>query len=442
MAPGYEGISDDNLFDKIETALSSVNLTPTLRSMEDSNRSKFGPRSIAKPWSERKESLKLYFDHAGPSVDSAESAFLSAGGLRPLTLTNALKTLIPSSSSGLPFMRKKGVVKEQILKEAQSGFDAGWPCILFTRTQEQEKTRDVWGYPASQTLREQQFYKPFSTSIEKEMSWRQVLNGPDAVDRAITEMINAKGRLVAVDFSGYDSSVSPDLSLKAFAWIASYFQRGCHHDLLDIALSFCDIDIHTPDGDYQGWHGVPSGSTFTNTVDSYVQYYAAGLPSAPCQIQGDDGVYLEDDFADLYARFEQHGLQINEEKSHESDGNETVYLQKYYSPDYPSREVPGVYGGVYPAYRAFMRLKYLERWTDFERIGVPGKDFFSLRAIMILENCKHHPAFEEIVNLAKSVDKYGLAYDSKYVRPFSKHCLLYTSPSPRDRQKSRMPSSA
>ena len=25
---------------------------------------------------------------------------------------------------------------------------------------------------------------------------------------------------------------------------------------------------------------------------------------------------------------------------------------------------------------------------------------------------------------------------------FSKHCLLYTSPSPRDRQKSRMPSSA
>ena len=26
--------------------------------------------------------------------------------------------------------------------------------------------------------------------------------------------------------------------------------------------------------------------------------------------------------------------------------------------------------------------------------------------------------------------------------PFLKHCLLYTSPSPRDRQKSRMPSSA
>ena len=27
-------------------------------------------------------------------------------------------------------------------------------------------------------------------------------------------------------------------------------------------------------------------------------------------------------------------------------------------------------------------------------------------------------------------------------RPSSRHCLLYTSPSPRDRQKSRMPSSA
>ena len=27
-------------------------------------------------------------------------------------------------------------------------------------------------------------------------------------------------------------------------------------------------------------------------------------------------------------------------------------------------------------------------------------------------------------------------------QPHSKHCLLYTSPSPRDRQKARMPSSA
>ena len=32
--------------------------------------------------------------------------------------------------------------------------------------------------------------------------------------------------------------------------------------------------------------------------------------------------------------------------------------------------------------------------------------------------------------------------DKTQVVPFSQGCLLYTSPSPRDRQKSRMPSSA
>ena len=33
-------------------------------------------------------------------------------------------------------------------------------------------------------------------------------------------------------------------------------------------------------------------------------------------------------------------------------------------------------------------------------------------------------------------------YNESYVPKYSRDCLLYTSPSPRDRQKSRMPSSA
>ena len=35
----------------------------------------------------------------------------------------------------------------------------------------------------------------------------------------------------------------------------------------------------------------------------------------------------------------------------------------------------------------------------------------------------------------------GILLDTNHTAPVS-HCLLYTSPSPRDRQKSRMPSSA
>ena len=39
---------------------------------------------------------------------------------------------------------------------------------------------------------------------------------------------------------------------------------------------------------------------------------------------------------------------------------------------------------------------------------------------------------------AREIDKMTLTE----AREFAKSCLLYTSPSPRDRQKSRMPSSA
>ena len=36
----------------------------------------------------------------------------------------------------------------------------------------------------------------------------------------------------------------------------------------------------------------------------------------------------------------------------------------------------------------------------------------------------------------------GLARSAQTVGEYARYCLLYTSPSPRDRQKSRMPSSA
>ena len=44
---------------------------------------------------------------------------------------------------------------------------------------------------------------------------------------------------------------------------------------------------------------------------------------------------------------------------------------------------------------------------------------------------KHDPHVEEVIE-----------FDSKEIKGFFNICLLYTSPSPRDRQKSRMPSSA
>ena len=54
-----------------------------------------------------------------------------------------------------------------------------------------------------------------------------------------------------------------------------------------------------------------------------------------------------------------------------------------------------------------------------------------------IENGLVSPTLNQLEAIARALDvKMSDLYDSVY------NCLLYTSPSPRDRQKSRMPSSA
>ena len=52
-----------------------------------------------------------------------------------------------------------------------------------------------------------------------------------------------------------------------------------------------------------------------------------------------------------------------------------------------------------------------------------------------------------LLNVAEDIQEFGAQGITIHPRPDERHiryqdCLLYTSPSPRDRQKSRMPSSA
>ena len=54
-----------------------------------------------------------------------------------------------------------------------------------------------------------------------------------------------------------------------------------------------------------------------------------------------------------------------------------------------------------------------------------------------------HKAMRTLIfDVLKDVEKNGLPGEHHFFITFDTTCLLYTSPSPRDRQKSRMPSSA
>lgn len=184
------------------------------------------------------------------------------------------------------------------------------------------------------------------------------------------------------------------------------FQAG--HDGLDyIENRFNMIGLLTPEGVWNGPHGVPSGSTFTNEVDSVAQYLiAATSPSKllDFQIQGDDGAYRTENPDQLKELFTNYGLIVNDEKSYVSDKH-IVYLQNLHSVDYVRN---GMYCGIYPLYRALNRLVYQERFDNFSEYDVKGSDFYSIRTIAILENCRNHPLFKDFVKFIQSKDKYGL----------------------------------
>jgi len=149
--PAYENKSDEDILGELWDILQGDGLTPELLKIEEANAAKFGPRSIAEPWEVRKASLYAYFE--GKS-DYDPGGFPDVGGgrLRPTTLSVAGENLIKSTSAGLPYMRKKGLVLDDAIKSQPGQVDL-FPCVLYTRTQEQRKTRNVWGYPISDLLR-------------------------------------------------------------------------------------------------------------------------------------------------------------------------------------------------------------------------------------------------------------------------------------------------
>lgn len=366
-------------------------MNDVLMDIELSNRSKYGPRSIAIPWSEREESVKSYFGYSEVGSDLEQEAPI-LNRLRPLDVKQAISFLKNTTSTGLPYMSKKRSVKAEleninVFNELLARRD---PCVLFTRTQEGKKTRTVWGYPVADTLQEMRFYRPV-LNIQKRQSWRAALNTPVEIDRAMTNVLNKANsqdaQVLSIDFSSYDQTVKFGLQKSAFSYIKSMFQERYYNEIDEILERFSTIGLITPDGILSGFHGVPSGSTFTNEIDSISQYLVAkicrGINIDACRIQGDDGVYIVTDPVSVVRHFGTLGLEVNEGKSKVSS-EYALYLQSLYHNDYRSKE--GLVCGIYPTYRALSRIVFLERFDDFSEYGISGKDYFAIRTLSILEN--------------------------------------------------------
>lgn len=403
-----------------------------LLNLEKQSLDKFGPRSISVPWSERKAGLKSSFDCQKENRSYEFDKFnrlKGLGNLYPEPLEIALQECHDNTAASLPFMKKKEKCKKDLMKDFWYYFNRRDPAVLYTRTTEKKKTRNVWGFPFAQTVFEMTFFLPFMVYC-KQQFYHASLVSEDLVAKRITELVLKAietGRVIySVDFAGFDASVWYQFIIKAFDYIKSCF-HPIFGPMLDIICEiFYTIPIVTPSGVYRRKHGVPSGSTFTNLIDCIVQVgLALNCPFVTllnCLVNGDDGLYImfRHEVEEFEQNFLKHGLKLEKSKS-EIATNFAVFCQHLYHIDYIK---DGVIGGIFPTYRALNRLMYQEKFVAFNKMGIAGKDYYGIRAITILEKCKYHPLHEELVRFVVRKEKYKMDISADSILKYAKHTYV------------------
>jgi hypothetical protein len=131
------------------------------------------PRSIFDP-DQMFEALKLFGQtrnikvdtHLQKGFDFAKKIFafrLGRQKLKALSDQEIIKAIKLEKSSGLPLLTtKKNALPYAIdrLRQIRLGIKTPNPCIAFARTQQNNKTRLVWGFPLEMTMLESKYARP------------------------------------------------------------------------------------------------------------------------------------------------------------------------------------------------------------------------------------------------------------------------------------------
>jgi len=164
------------------------------------------------------------------------------------------------------------------------------PCVAFKRTQFDDKTRLVWGYPYAMTALEGIFARPLIEEFKK--------NHTPMAFAMPTGVLGTKLRVASyhsewaysTDVKSFDSSISASLISEAFNILSTWFDLdqieptsgASYREIWDqVVHYFIHTPIFMPDGNvYKGKkHGVPSGSYFTQMIDSIVNVIMVGAIS-------------------------------------------------------------------------------------------------------------------------------------------------------------------
>jgi len=205
----------------------------------------------------------------------------------PLSSSEANNVLPSNTSPGFPYskngIRTKGDCKDKILRDYEKGLDEAIrtrrfdiPCLAGLRLalakKPKNKPRIVWVYPAVVQLAEAKYFMPIYKQLFhcKYFSWDfSFLRGEY---EEIRYWLNSSSCHFGCDVSSFDATVSSTLINIIFDWIQSKFVMTWQQvrEFNAIRNYFIETPLWYQNDIFYTRRGVPSGSFFTQLVDSIV----------------------------------------------------------------------------------------------------------------------------------------------------------------------------
>jgi len=276
--------------------------------------------------------------------------------LEPITDLDSIKSALKlTKSSGLPLMVSK-------LESLAYSFDREHqirlgskkpnPCVAYKRTQKDNKTRLVWGYPLEMTIMEARFARPLiGTFLDSRTTMAFGLQKYE-LGTYLKYNLKMYKHILCLDYSKFDSSISASLIATSFQILSTWFSEEdkLKYGWDTIVKYFIHTPIVMPDGHLYGGkdHGVPSGSYFTQLIDSIVNTILIGALGYAFKeethwrsvfVLGDDCIFGVDRKLDLktVSRFlSRYGVTLNVEKS---NFDVMYFLGAYWDSGFPDNDL-------------------------------------------------------------------------------------------------------
>lgn len=216
---------------------------------------------------------------------------------------------------------------------------------------------------------------------------------------------------VGADYTAMDQHLNLYHGLECYDVIKHFFQPKYWDELKEIISYVFTMPVMTSSGMVDQLHGMPSGSEWTNFLETIWNYIFTIYLELKyhwhfvlrCGI-GDDQLWFLDIAGEqekviqyvkdvIIKEFDYAGLPGNLDKQ-EVSYVEVGFLQRYMCNDWsgPDGTVPGA--GVYSLVRNTTSQVFPEFFHVLKNSGIEYNELFALRVIMIAENCIYHPLFE------------------------------------------------